>query len=83
MRDLQGFAVSIGPGSFTGLRVGLATVLGFRAVLGTSIISVPTLEAMAWNLRDGQGVLVPVLKSRHNEVYWGPTSGARAQGCRL
>ena len=71
LRDLQGFAVSIGPGSFTGLRVGLATVLGFRAVLGTSIISVPTLEAMAWNLRDGQGVLVPVLKSRHNEVYWG------------
>jgi len=70
LKDLQGLAVSIGPGSFTGLRVGLATMLGFRAVLGTPIIPVPTLEAMAWSLRDVKGLLVPVLKSRHNEVYW-------------
>ena len=70
LKDLQALAVSIGPGSFTGLRVGLATMLGFRAVLGTPIVTVPTLEAMAWNLRDVKGVLVPVLKSRHNEVYW-------------
>jgi tRNA threonylcarbamoyladenosine biosynthesis protein TsaB len=45
-------------------------MLGFRAVLGTPIVTVPTLEAMAWNLRDVKGLLVPVLKSRHNEVYW-------------
>ena len=70
LTDLQGLAVSIGPGSFTGLRVGLATMLGFRAVLGTPIAPVPTLEAMAWNLRAVKGLLVPVLKSRHNEVYW-------------
>ena len=70
LKDLQALAVSIGPGSFTGLRVGLATMLGFRAVLGTPIVTVPTLEAMAWNLRDVKGLLVPVLKSRHNEVYW-------------
>src|SRR5688572_16332853 len=50
LKDVQGLAVSIGPGSFTGLRVGLATMLGFRAVLGTPVIPVPTLEAMAWNL---------------------------------
>ncbi|HVG01550.1 MAG TPA: tRNA (adenosine(37)-N6)-threonylcarbamoyltransferase complex dimerization subunit type 1 TsaB [Nitrospira sp.] len=70
LRDLHGLAVSIGPGSFTGLRVGLATMLGFRAVLGTPIVPVPTLEAMVWNLRAVKGLLVPVLKSRHNEVYW-------------
>lgn len=70
LKDLQGLAVSIGPGSFTGLRVGLATLLGFRAVMGTPIVTVPTLEALAWNLRDVKGLLVPVLKSRHNEVYW-------------
>ncbi|MBI4001275.1 MAG: tRNA (adenosine(37)-N6)-threonylcarbamoyltransferase complex dimerization subunit type 1 TsaB [Nitrospira defluvii] len=70
LRDVQGLAVSIGPGSFTGLRVGLATMLGFRAVLGTPIAPVPTLEAMAWSLREVNGLLVPVLKSRHNEVYW-------------
>lgn len=82
LKDLQGLAVSIGPGSFTGLRVGLATMLGFRAVLGTPIVPVPTLEAMAWNLRAVKGLLVPVLKSRHNEVYWAayewlPGSGVR------
>ncbi len=82
LKDLQGLAVSIGPGSFTGLRVGLATMLGFRAVLGLPIAPVPTLEAMAWNLRDVKGLLVPILKSRHNEVYWAayewlPESGLR------
>ena len=58
-------------------------MLGFQAVLGTSIISVPTLEAMAWNLRDGQGVLVPVLKKPSHEVYWGAYEWRPAQGCRL
>lgn len=82
LSDLYGLAVSIGPGSFTGLRVGLATMLGFRAVLGTSIIPVPTLEAMAWNLRDVQGLLIPVLKSRHNEVYWAAYEWQSGQGLR-
>lgn len=82
LADLHGLAVSIGPGSFTGLRVGLATMLGFRAVLGTTIIPVPTLEAMAWNLRDVQGVLIPVLKSRHNEVYWAAYEWQPGQGLR-
>ncbi len=70
LNDLDGFAVSIGPGSFTGLRVGLATVLGFRTVLHKPLAAVPTLEAMAWNLRLSQGQVCPILKSRRNEVYW-------------
>lgn len=82
LADLQALAVSIGPGSFTGLRVGLATMLGFRAVLGTSIIPVPTLEAMAWNLRDVKGLLIPVLKSRHNEVYWAAYEWQPGHGLR-
>ncbi|MGC3975552.1 MAG: tRNA (adenosine(37)-N6)-threonylcarbamoyltransferase complex dimerization subunit type 1 TsaB [Nitrospira sp.] len=82
LKELQGLAVSIGPGSFTGLRVGLATMLGFRAVLGLPIAPVPTLEAMAWNLRDMKGLLVPVLKSRHNEVYWAAYEWLRESGLR-
>ncbi len=70
LRHLEGLAVSIGPGSFTGLRVGLATVLGFRSVLGIPVALVPTLEAMAWRRKDAGGLVVPVLKSRKNEVYW-------------
>lgn len=67
---LDGLAVSIGPGSFTGLRVGLATVLGFRLASGLPLVTVPTLEALAWNYRDSRHDLCPVLKARTGEVYW-------------
>lgn len=70
LADLDGFALSIGPGSFTGLRVGLATMLGFRTIIGKPLVTVPTLEAMAWNVRSFRGRICPILKSRKNEVYW-------------
>lgn len=70
LNKMDAFAVSIGPGSFTGLRVGLATVAAFRAVTAIPIVPVPTLEAMAWNLRQHQEPLCPVLPSRAGEVYW-------------
>jgi tRNA threonylcarbamoyladenosine biosynthesis protein TsaB len=71
LADLDGLAVSIGPGSFTGLRVGLATMLGFRLAMGLPLTAVPTLEAMAWNLRGAELPLCPMLKARTGEVYWG------------
>jgi tRNA threonylcarbamoyladenosine biosynthesis protein TsaB len=67
---LDGFVVSIGPGSFTGLRVGLATVLGFRTITQLPLAVVPTLEGMAWNLRGSPTPLCPVLNSRRGELYW-------------
>jgi tRNA threonylcarbamoyladenosine biosynthesis protein TsaB len=70
LSDIGVFAVSIGPGSFTGLRVGLATIMGFRMVTGAKVVAVPTLEAMALNLQGSQGRLCPVLRSRTGEVYW-------------
>jgi tRNA threonylcarbamoyladenosine biosynthesis protein TsaB len=70
LTGLDGLAVSIGPGSFTGLRVGLATMMGLRMVTGLPLVAVPTLEAMAWNCRNESGNLCPMLKSRVGEVYW-------------
>jgi len=70
LSDIQGLAVSIGPGSFTGLRVGLATMMGFRMVTGMPLAAVPTLEAMAWNVRSSPMRLCPILKARTGEVYW-------------
>ena len=67
---LDGLVVSIGPGSFTGLRVGLSTVLGIRTVTQLPLVVVPTLEGMAWNLRDAALPLCPVINSRRGELYW-------------
>lgn len=69
--QLDGLAVSIGPGSFTGLRVGLSTMMGFRVATKLPLVTVSTLEAMAWNLRGENRVVCPTLKASRGEVYWG------------
>jgi tRNA threonylcarbamoyladenosine biosynthesis protein TsaB len=70
LADLDGLVCSIGPGSFTGLRVGLSTCLGLRAATRLPLIVVPTLEAMAWMVREQPLPICPVLTSRKGEVYW-------------
>ncbi len=67
---LDGLVVSVGPGSFTGLRVGLSTILGFRTITQLPVAAVPTLEGMAWNLRGTTMPVCPVLNSRRGELYW-------------
>lgn len=68
--DLSGLACSIGPGSFTGLRVGIAACLGLRRATGLPLALVPTLEAMAKSLEMETVPLCPMLVSRRGEVYW-------------
>ncbi len=70
LKQLEGLVVSIGPGSFTGLRVGLATLLGFRTISQLPLAVVPTLEGLAWNLRGASTLLCPILNSRRGELYW-------------
>ena len=67
---IEGLAVSAGPGSFTGLRVGLSTMVGFRTVTGLPLVTVPTLEAMAWSHRASEHPVCPMLVARTDEVYW-------------
>jgi tRNA threonylcarbamoyladenosine biosynthesis protein TsaB len=68
--DLSGLACSIGPGSFTGIRVGIATCLGLRRATGLPLALVPTLEAMAMRLETTALPICPTLISRREEVYW-------------
>ena len=70
LSELNGLCCSAGPGSFTGIRVGLATCLGLRAASGLPLALVPTLEAMARTVQGESRPLCPVLMSRRDEVYW-------------
>jgi tRNA threonylcarbamoyladenosine biosynthesis protein TsaB len=69
VRDLEGLAVSVGPGSFTGLRIGLSTVKGLAFALAVPIAAVPSLDAMATLLPFAALPVCPVLDARKREVY--------------
>ena len=85
LRDLDALAVSIGPGSFTGLRVAVSSIKGLTAGNSIKVVAVPTLEALAYNLTDAPGLICPILDARKQEVYAALFSD-RATGtlrCRL
>ncbi len=69
IKDLEGIAVTVGPGSFTGLRIGLSTVKAFAQFLNIPIIGLSTLDVLAYNLHHLQAWLVPVIDARRNRVY--------------
>ncbi|MCI0469504.1 MAG: tRNA (adenosine(37)-N6)-threonylcarbamoyltransferase complex dimerization subunit type 1 TsaB [Nitrospirae bacterium] len=69
--DIDVFAISIGPGSFTGLRVGLSAVKGLVYPTDAKLVSVPTLEAFAWNIPFSAYPVCPLLDARKKEVYAG------------
>jgi tRNA threonylcarbamoyladenosine biosynthesis protein TsaB len=67
--DIDVFGIAIGPGSFTGLRIGLSTVKGFSYATGKPVVSVPTLEAFAWNFPYSAHPVCVMLDARKEEVY--------------
>ncbi len=67
--DLSGIGVSIGPGSFTGLRIGLATVKGIAYDWGLPVVGISTLEANAARVTGFNGLVCSMLDARKGEVY--------------
>ena len=67
--DLDLLAVSQGPGSFTGVRIGIATVKGLAFGKNIPCAGVSTLEALAYNLRYFDGIICPVMNARRAQVY--------------
>lgn len=69
--DISALAVTIGPGSFTGLRIGLAAVKGLSMASHKPVVGVSTLEVIAHNLTGSSALVCPLLDARKQEVYCG------------
>ncbi|MDX1270466.1 tRNA (adenosine(37)-N6)-threonylcarbamoyltransferase complex dimerization subunit type 1 TsaB [Bizionia paragorgiae] len=67
--DLNAIAVSKGPGSYTGLRIGVSTAKGLCFALDIPLIAVNTLEALAHQVKADNGLIVPMLDARRMEVF--------------
>ena len=71
MEDIEAIAVSAGPGSFTGLRIGSATAKGLAYVKNLPIIEIPTIDGLAYNCADYNKYICPMMDARRNQVYTG------------
>ena len=71
MNSIDAIAVSGGPGSFTGLRIGVATAKGISLAINKKLINVPTLDALAYNFYDTSALIVPIMDARRAQVYTG------------
>lgn len=68
-KDIDLYAASVGPGSFTGIRIGVSTVKGLAFVHYTPCVGVSALEAMAENFTGISGIVVPAIDARRDMVY--------------
>lgn len=69
LKDLAAVAVSQGPGSYTGLRIGVSTAKGLCYALNIPLIAVDTLQALALKAKIAEGMIVPMIDARRMEVY--------------
>lgn len=69
--SVDAIAVAAGPGSFTGLRIGAATVKGLGLAMEKPVIAVPSCEGLAYNVWGFDGIVCPIMDARRNQVYTG------------
>lgn len=69
LAEVDALAITIGPGSFTGLRIGLAAIKGLSLATGIPVVAISTLEVLAHNIAGSDTLVCPVLNARKQEVY--------------
>ena len=70
-QQVEGFAVAVGPGSYTGLRIGVAAAKAMAFALGVPCAGISTLEGLAWQSMAHMGLIYPVMTARQTLVYAG------------
>lgn len=71
LADMDAVAASQGPGSFTGIRIGVSSARALAQILNIGTLAVPTLKAFAYNMPDFDGLICPVFDARRSQVYAG------------
>lgn len=69
IKDIDYFACGLGPGSFTGIRVGLATIKGLTWSQNKPVIDISTLDILAKNARMDNGLIIPIIDAKRNLIY--------------
>ncbi|NLM11579.1 MAG: tRNA (adenosine(37)-N6)-threonylcarbamoyltransferase complex dimerization subunit type 1 TsaB [Clostridiaceae bacterium] len=69
--DLDLLSVAIGPGSFTGLRIGVVTIKAMAYALNIPVVEVSTLMALAYTVNEQEGLVCPIMDARNRQVYTG------------
>ena len=69
LSDIDAYAVSVGPGSFTGIRIGIATIKGICLGANKPVLAVPSLLALAYNVKDFNGYIVSCIDAKNDNVY--------------
>lgn len=71
IEDVDGFGVCVGPGSFTGIRIGVSTVKAFAQATHKPLVGISTLEGLAFQLPYSRGIICPLLDAQRNQIYTG------------
>lgn len=71
LKTIDAIAVTKGPGSFTGLRIGCATAKGLGLALDCPIVAIPTVDALAYNMYGSSALICPLMDARRDQVYTG------------
>ena len=69
LKDIDGFAISIGPGSFTGLRIGVSSIKALSMATGKPIVAVPSLDVLARNATSTRDLICPIVDAKKSNVY--------------
>ena len=69
IKEVDGFIVGLGPGSFTGLRIGISAIKGFGIATKKPCVGVPSIDAMAFNADTDEALIVPIIDAKRGQIY--------------